>query len=436
MTITLIILSIINFILIVTVLILLLKKKDNKNNELNKIVELELSKSINLSIPAISTPIVNEVAHLNSDLNEKISQLKIENEKIRSDNENTRSSLLTTISSNQQFVTQTLIENNDKSIEKINQKLSELSFSLKDTLTEIRKENSEKIDNIQKEVSNKLDQALSYKLKTSFDNFNKQLELVNQSIGQMKSLTTDVTQLKNVLTNVKTKGITGEIILGNLIKDILTNNQYEENVITKKDSNDRVEFAIKLPGNKHGESIYLPVDSKFPTSRYQDILDGIDEGNKEKIEEARKLLKNEIIKFAKDISYKYIDEPNTTSFAIMFLPLEGLYSEVINLNIVEDLQKNQRIIISGPTTFMALLNSLQMGFKTLAIQQNSVEIYKVLQDLRKEFDAYNDAIDSVISKFDASKKELDKLSTTRTRMMQKKLKQLDDYNENEFIEND
>lgn len=436
MTITLIILSIINIVLVVIVLILLLKKKNSQNSDLNKIVELELNKAINSSIPTISTPLVSEITHLNNDLNDKISQLKFENDKIRIDNEKTRTSLLTTINSNQQFVTKTLIENNDKSIEKINQKLSELSFSLKDTLTEIRKENSEKIDNIQKEVSTKLDQALSEKLKNSFDNFNKQLELVNQSIGQMKSLTTDVTQLKNVLTNVKTKGITGEIILGNLIRDVLTNNQYEENVITKKGSNDRVEFAIKLPGNKQGETVYLPIDSKFPTSRYQDILDGIDEGNKEKIEEARKILKNEIIKFAKDISSKYIDEPNTTSFAIMFLPLEGLYSEVLNLNIVEDLQKNQRIIISGPTTFMALLNSLQMGFTTLAIQQKSVEIYKVLQELRKEFDAYNDAIDSVISKFDASKKELDKLSTTRTRMMQNKLKKLDNYNENEFLEND
>lgn len=434
MLIVLIILSIIIIILLFIVLILLLKKKNTKI-DINSTLNSELNKSINSAISTISTPLVNEINHLNSDLNEKIGQLKQENDKIRSDNENTRTSLLNTINSNQQFVTKTLVENNDKSIGQVNSKLNELSASLKETLTDIRKENSEKIDNIQKEVSTKLDDAISNKLKSSFDNFIKQLDLVNQSIGQMKTLTTDVTQLKNVLTNVKTKGITGEIILGNLIKDVLTNSQYEENVITKKGSNDRVEFAIKLPGNVEGETVFLPVDSKFPTSRYQEILDGLDEGNKEKIEEARKLLKNEIVKFAKDISTKYIDEPNTTSFAIMFLPIEGLYAEVLNLNIVESLQREQRIIISGPTTFMALLNSLQIGFKTLAIQQKSVEIYKVLQEIRQEFDKYNQAIDSVISKFDATKKELDTLSTTRTKAMQRKLNKLDDYSETEFIEN-
>lgn len=326
---------------------------------------------------------------------------------------------------NQRFVGEIKEKLND-SLNNIKEKLNQINSDVKENLNNIRTDNNEKLDRIQGIVDEKLQKTLQERLNNSFNNVIEQISDVNKAIGEIKGLASDVGSLKSVLTNVKTKGIVGEVILGNLIKEILIPTQYEENVITKKGSNDRVEFAIKMPGNDLDDFVYLPVDSKFPTEAYQRILTCIENGDKEGTENARKTLKNNIRTFAKDISSKYIDEPNTTSFAIMFLPIEGLYAEVINLGLFEELQREYKINIAGPSTFAALLNALQMGFKTLVIQKKSAELFKLLGAVKTEFNQFAKVLESTQKKFNSANDELDKLVGTRTRAIQRKLKNFEE----------
>lgn len=326
---------------------------------------------------------------------------------------------------NQRFVGEIKEKLNDY-LNNIKEKLNQINSDVKENLNNIRTDNNEKLDRIQGIVDEKLQKTLQERLNNSFNNVIEQISDVNKAIGEIKGLASDVGSLKSVLTNVKTKGIVGEVILGNLIKEILIPTQYEENVITKKGSNDRVEFAIKMPGNDLDDFVYLPVDSKFPTEAYQRILTCIENGDKEGTENARKTLKNNIRTFAKDISSKYIDEPNTTSFAIMFLPIEGLYAEVINLGLFEELQREYKINIAGPSTFAALLNALQMGFKTLVIQKKSAELFKLLGAVKTEFNQFAKVLESTQKKFNSANDELDKLVGTRTRAIQRKLKNFEE----------
>lgn len=326
---------------------------------------------------------------------------------------------------NQRFVGEIKEKLNDF-LNNIKEKLNQINSDVKENLNNIRTDNNEKLDRIQGIVDEKLQKTLQERLNNSFNNVIEQISGVNKAIGEIKGLASDVGSLKSVLTNVKTKGIVGEVILGNLIKEILIPTQYEENVITKKGSNDRVEFAIKMPGNDLDDFVYLPVDSKFPTEAYQRILSCIENGDKEGTDNARKALKNNIRTFAKDISSKYIDEPNTTSFAIMFLPIEGLYAEVINLGLFEELQREYKINIAGPSTFAALLNALQMGFKTLVIQKKSAELFKLLGAVKTEFNQFAKVLESTQKKFNSANDELDKLVGTRTRAIQRKLKNFEE----------
>lgn len=326
---------------------------------------------------------------------------------------------------NQRFVGEIKEKLNDF-LNNIKEKLNQINSDVKENLNNIRTDNNEKLDRIQGIVDEKLQKTLQERLNNSFNNVIEQISGVNKAIGEIKGLASDVGSLKSVLTNVKTKGIVGEVILGNLIKEILIPTQYEENVITKKGSNDRVEFAIKMPGNDLDDFVYLPVDSKFPTEAYHRILSCIENGDKEGTDNARKALKNNIRTFAKDISSKYIDEPNTTSFAIMFLPIEGLYAEVINLGLFEELQREYKINIAGPSTFAALLNALQMGFKTLVIQKKSAELFKLLGAVKTEFNQFAKVLESTQKKFNSANDELDKLVGTRTRAIQRKLKNFEE----------
>lgn len=306
-----------------------------------------------------------------------------------------------------------------------NEKLEKIETTIKDSLENIRKDNSDKLDQIKGVVDEKLQKTLEEKLNQSFKNVFEQISNLNTTIGQIQTLATDVSSLKNVFANAKTKGIVGEVVLGNLIRDILTESQFDENVATKKGSTDRVEYAIKLPGNGD-ETIYLPIDSKFPTESYNKILDAIDKADKDALDEARKELARSIKNNAKDISSKYIDEPNTTGFAIMFLPIEGLYSEVINLGLFEEIQNTYKVIIAGPSTFSALLNALQMGFKTLVIQKKSAEVFQILSAVKTEFNTFADALTKTQTKFEQANNELEKLVGTRTRAMQRKLKDVEE----------
>lgn len=306
--------------------------------------------------------------------------------------------------------------------------LKEFNSNVSNNLKEIRSENKEKLDEINKVVNEKLEATLNERLKQSFNNVIEQISGVNKAIGEIKGLANDVGSLKTVLTNVKTKGIVGEIILSNIIKETLTVAQYDENVVTKKGSSDRVEFAIKLP-NGDDSYIYLPIDSKLPLETYHRIVDAVESGNIDELKVARNELKNQIRKYASDISSKYIDVPNTTDFAIMFLPLEGLYVEVLNLGLFDELKNKYNINIAGPTTFTAILNALQMGFKTLAIQKKSSDVFILLGAVKTEFAKFADVLSKAQKKVNEASKELDTLVGTRTRMIESKLKGIEKIDE-------
>ena len=313
------------------------------------------------------------------------------------------------------------------------EELNKINLTLEKELKEIREDNTKKLDKINESVNEKLEKTLEGKLKQSFDNVIEQIGGVNKAIGEIKGLANDVGSLKTVLTNVKTKGIVGEVILGNIISDILTVGQYEENCITKDKSKDRVEFAIKMPSDDNS-FIYLPIDSKLPLESYHKIKEAMDNGNPELIKEGRNELRLAIRKYAKDINTKYIDVPNTTDFAIMFLPIEGLYIEALNMGLFEEIQREFKVNLAGPTTLTAILNSLQMGFKTLAIQKKSSDVFKLLGAVKTEFNKFADTLQKAQKKVDDASNELDSLVGTRTRMIQSKLRNIEYLDEEESKE--
>lgn len=313
------------------------------------------------------------------------------------------------------------------------EELNKINLTLEKELKEIREDNTKKLDKINESVNEKLEKTLEGKLKQSFDNVIEQIGGVNKAIGEIKGLANDVGSLKTVLTNVKTKGIVGEVILGNIISDILTVGQYEENCITKDKSKDRVEFAIKMPSDDNS-FIYLPIDSKLPLESYHKIKEAMDNGNPELIKEGRSELRLAIRKYAKDVSTKYIDVPNTTDFAIMFLPIEGLYIEALNMGLFEEIQREFKVNLAGPTTLTAILNSLQMGFKTLAIQKKSSDVFKLLGAVKTEFNKFADTLQKAQKKVDDASNELDSLVGTRTRMIQSKLRNIEYLDEEESKE--
>lgn len=301
------------------------------------------------------------------------------------------------------------------------QKLDLIRKSVETKLTYIQEDNNKQLEEMRKTVDEKLQNTLEEKMNKSFELVNQRLEQVYKGLGEMQTLAVGVGDLKKVLTNVKTRGIVGEIQLGAILSEILSPEQYDENVATKKGSKNVVEFAVKLPAEDDG-FIYLPIDSKFPGDTYSALRDAIEEGDKDKIALAAKALTTTIKNEAKDIRDKYIDPPNTTEFAIMFLPFEGLYSEVVNRGLVEVLQRQYKINVAGPSTMAALLNSLQMGFKTLAVQQRSAEVWKILGEVKTEFDKFNDVLVATQQRINQANSELDKLVGVRTRQIQRKLK--------------
>ncbi len=301
------------------------------------------------------------------------------------------------------------------------QKLDLIRKSVETKLTYIQEDNNKQLEEMRKTVDEKLQNTLEEKMNKSFELVNQRLEQVYKGLGEMQTLAVGVGDLKKVLTNVKTRGIVGEIQLGAILSEILSPEQYDENVATKKGSKNVVEFAVKLPA-EDDSFIYLPIDSKFPGDTYAALRDAIEEGDKDKINLAAKTLTTTIKNEAKDIRDKYIDPPNTTEFAIMFLPFEGLYSEVVNRGLVEELQRKYKVNVAGPSTMAALLNSLQMGFKTLAVQQRSAEVWKILGEVKTEFDKFNDVLVQTQQRINQANAELDKLVGVRTRQIQRKLK--------------
>lgn len=301
------------------------------------------------------------------------------------------------------------------------QKLDLIRKSVETRLTYMQEDNNKQLEKMRVTVDEKLQKTLEDKMNKSFSLVNERLEQVYKGLGEMQNLAVGVGDLKKVLSNVKTRGILGEIQLGSILMEILSPEQYEENVATKKGSRNVVEFAVKLPADDDS-FIYLPIDSKFPGDSYSAYRDAVESGDKEKIDLTLKALLATIKNEAKDIHDKYIDPPNTTEFAIMFLPFEGLYSEVVNRGMVEILQRDYKVNIAGPSTMAALLNSLQMGFKTLAVQKRSAEVWKILGSVKTEFDKFNDVLVMTQQRLNQANSELDKLVGVRTRQIQRKLK--------------
>lgn len=308
------------------------------------------------------------------------------------------------------------------------QKLENIRRTMEQGLSDIRADNNKQLQEMRLTVDEKLQKTLEDKMNRSFALVNERLEQVYKGLGEMQTLAVGVGDLKKVLSNVKTRGIVGEIQLAGILEEILSPEQYDTNVATKKGSRDVVEFAIKLPAHDDG-FILLPIDSKFPGDTYAALRDAYDSGSKEAVDEAAKTLMNTIRREAKDIRDKYIDPPNTTEFAIMFLPFEGLYSEVVNRGMVELLQRDYKVNIAGPSTMAALLNSIQMGFKTLAVQKRSAEVWKVLGSVKNEFDKFNDVLMLTQQRLDQANRELDKLVGVRSRQISRKLSAVESNSE-------
>ena len=284
-----------------------------------------------------------------------------------------------------------------------------------------------RLEKMRETVDEKLHKTLEERLGKSFEMVTQQLLKVQKGLGEMQHLAAGVGDLKKVLSNVKTRGVLGEIQLGNILEQILAPEQYDSNVKTKRGSDAHVEFAIKLPG-KHTRdgAVYLPIDAKFPQEDYIRLQAAYERGDAQEVEQGVRALLQSVKKFAKDIAQKYIDPPHTTDFGIMFLPIEGLYAEVVrHADLIAQLQREYKIVITGPTTLAAMLNSLQMGFKTLAIQKRSSEVWEVLAAVKKEFTAFGGVLEKAQKKINEADQEINKLVTTRTRMMLSKLRKVE-----------
>ena len=389
------------------------------------IVETVLLIILSIAIVAMAVVLVivlsknknNNIDDAIYDASKKLNQDTVNSVKLMSDMINQNQ---VNMAENQKFQLQQM-ENRLKTFSMENeQKLENIRSTVEKKLTYMQEDNNKQLENIRTTVDEKLQNTLENKLNKSFETVSKQLQQVYKGLGEMQNLAVGVGDLKKVLSNVKTRGILGEIQLSAILKEILSPEQYEENVATKKGSRNVVEFAIKLPADDDS-FVYLPIDSKFPGDTYAKLVDAMNSGNKEEIEICSKNLLRTIKSEAKDIHDKYISPPNTTEFAIMFLPFEGLYAEVVNRGMVEVLQREYKVNVAGPSTMGALLNSLQLGFKTLAVQKRSAEVWQILNDVKREFDTFADALEKTQTRLNQANTELDNLVGVRTRKIQSQL---------------
>ena len=297
-------------------------------------------------------------------------------------------------------------------------------------LKQLQDDNSKQIDKMRETVDEKLQGTLEKRLGESFKLVSDRLEQVHQGLGAMQQLASDVGGLQKVLTNVKMRGGWGEVQLGALLEQLLTPEQFARNVKTREESADHVEFAIKLPGDENGAPVWLPIDAKFPTEDYHRLIAAQEKGDANAIEESMKSLETQLRRSAKDICQKYINPPRTTDFALMFLPTEGLYAEAIRrVGLVEQVQRDCRVVFAGPTTLAALLNSLQMGFRTLAIQKRSSEVWNLLAGVKTEFGKFGEALSTVKDKLDQAARQVDNVAV-RSRAITRKLRDVEELPSN------
>lgn len=304
--------------------------------------------------------------------------------------------------------------------------LKEIEKTIEKHLKAIGEDNTRQLDEMRKTVDEKLQSTLEKRLGESFKQVSDRLEQVHKGLGEMQTIASGVGDLKKVLSNVKTRGVLGEYQLGNILEQILTPEQYSKNVATKKGSQANVEYAIRLPGKNTDEEVWMPVDSKFPIESYELLLEAYERGAPDQIDAAQKILIKAVEGFARDISEKYLDPPHTTDFGIMFLPVESLYAEVLrHPGLFEVLQRKHKITVTGPTTLSALLNSLQMGFRTLAVQKRSSEVWSVLGAVKTEFSKFSDHLGKVQKQLHTASGSLETLRTTRTSQIERKLRNVE-----------
>lgn len=332
--------------------------------------------------------------------------------------------IFTQLSDLREVLHQNLSETRDKT----DQRLEFISKHLMSSVSEMRESNTKSLEDMRKTVEEKLEATLQNRLQASFETVSLQLENVNKGLGEMKSVAQDVGKLHKVLSNTKTRGILGELQLGQIIEDILTDAQYEREFSTVPHSTNRVEYAIKLPGKDEGDYVYLPIDSKFPLEDYYRLEESYEQGDKEQIITSRKALQLAIKKFAKDINEKYLNPPATTNFGIMFLPTEGLYSEIVrDATFFDTIRKDENIIIAGPSTLSAILNSLSVGFKTLNIQKNANDISKILGNVKLEFEKFSHLLIKAQKQMNTASKSIDLLISTRTNAIIRALNTVESY---------
>jgi DNA recombination protein RmuC len=358
----------------------------------------------------------NTLKDLKKELTDTLREI---NEKAQSDNTKMRDSVVNSFKSFEESFDKNVRSFNDLQRDKFNE--------LNEKQNKLVEGTEKKLESIRVTVEEKLEKTLSERLGQSFETVGKQLIEVQKGLGEMQNLAQDVGGLKKVLSNVKMRGGIGEVQLAMLLEQVLAPEQYQANVKTKEGSSDLVEFAIKLPGRDEANScVWLPVDAKFPKDVYEQLQTAYEIGDLPAIETAQKNLESTIKKMAKDIHDKYIDPPNTTDFGIMFLPFEGIYAEVVRkASLLEDLQRNYKIIVTGPTTLAAILNSLQMGFKTLAIQKRSGEVWKVLGAVKKEFENFGGLMQKAQGNIQTGLNQLDDMIGKRSRAIQRTLKNIE-----------
>lgn len=431
MTFTEIFLIILALLLVVNLLILIFKKPNINTDELKTDINqagFEISKI---------DPLIR--SEFSGNRQELASSLKSFSEQLTSSSKDNRTELAEGLKSFEEKFSNNIKEMNELQRQKFNDiaekqnqikaeteaKLEKIRETLEQKLQSIQDENSKKLEEMRHTVDEKLQSTLEKRFNDSFTLISERLEQVHKGLGEMQNLANSVGDIKKVMTNVKSRGILGEYQLANLLEDLLTNEQYEKNVTTKPNSGAIVEFAIKMPNNNSfDKTLWLPIDSKFPKEDYEALVDAYDDGDGLKIEELKKSFKNSIIKNAKDIKEKYIDPPNTTEYGIMFLPFESLYAEVLRTpGLFETIQKNFKVTITGPTTLSALLSSLQMGFRTLAIQRRSSEVWDLLGAVKTEFGKFGIVLEK-------TKKKLQEASSTieqagiRSRAIERQLRKV------------
>ena len=377
---------------------------------------------IKLEQKELTTKTIEQLEKITGKVEEKLTALT-EQDKI--DNNQMRESLVNAFKGFQ--------ETFDKNVKSFNDLQREKFGQLEEKQTKLIESTEKKLEQMRETVDEKLQKTLNDRLSQSFETVGKQLQSVQEGLGEMKNLAQDVGGLKKVLSNVRTRGGVGEVQLEMLLQQILAPEQYEANVKTKKGSNASVEFAIKLPGHDENQTVvYLPIDAKFPKDAYEHLMDAFDTADSKQIEIASKGFDNAVKGMAKDICEKYLDPPNTTDFGIMFLPFESIYAEVVRkASLLEDLQRNYKIVVTGPTTLAAILNSLQMGFRTLAIQKRSSEVWQILGAVKKEFENFGGMLQKAQNNIQTGLNQLDDVMGKRTRAIQRKLKGVETLSEEE-----